>query len=321
MVVLFAGLAGLATSGCNSLNRKTRAFVATEACGQGPFEVVIPADATTGDEGVEVIACTPRRLAGYVELTAGDMPLWKGPFGDQPDNQRCLGGRPVGVVQAAAPATSPAAGQAGGRGATRATSANLSERPFTYSETPFSFEVCKPYGIPAQTVLTATTLTRTNDTLLARGDLLRVRIWSEVPNDLEGVVFLVRHVTSKRTVEEAARDQAEYMKRLEREEREGKRDITTPPPPRPPVPDAPPAPLAEERPPAPSASSTWIPGYWVRTGGQWGWVAGFWRDERHVMPPPQVEIPGAPPHPGAVWIGGTWTLRAGVRVWIRGRWR
>jgi len=326
IVAVLACLTGVGAIGCgNSLNRKTRAYVATDACGQGPFDFVIPADATTGDEGMEVIACAPRRLAGHYEVTTGGFPLRSGSFGDVPDNQRCLDGRSSEVVAAAAPMTYEPASRDSGRGEVHATSANLRERPFTSSETPFADELCEPYGLPAQTIMGVTTLTRTDDTWLAPGDTLRLRIWSEAPNDLEGAVFLVRHLTSKRTVAEARRDQEKWAERLEREEREGKlaapSSSQAPSRPTRPAPVPPPPALAEERPRAPSASATWIPGYWVRTGERWGWVAGFWRDEGVAMPPPQVEIPGTPPHPGAVWIGGSWMLRAGARVWIRGRWR
>lgn len=314
--------AALVASACgNSLHTKTRAYVATEACGQGPFDVVIRADATTGGEGMEVIACTPRRLAGYVELRAGALPLASRAFGDVADNQRCLGGRPVAVTEAAS-ATSSTAQASGGAGGVRATSPNLVERPFTDSETPFADELCKPYGLTAQTLLGVTTMARPDDTWLKRGDTLQLRIWSEAPNDLEGVVFMVRHVTSSQSMAEAAKEQQEWEKKWDREEREGKHAKAAPrTSPRERYVAPPPPPLAEQRPSAPSATATWVAGYWVRTGERWGWIAGFWRDEGNALPAPQVEIPGAPPHDGAVWIGGTWTLRAGAHVWIRGRWR
>lgn len=313
----------LAATACNSYRTKTHAFVATEACGQGPFDVVLPADATTGGEGMEVIACTPRRLAGHVELTVGKMPFRASSFGDVADNQRCLAGRPVVITQTASAASTTTASGGDARRAVHATSTNLVERPFTGSETPFADELCKDYGMMAQTILDTTTIERTDDTWLEHGDPLHVRIWSDTPNDLEGVVFMVRQVIDKRSTAQVAKEQAAEQKKWEREEREGKhaRVAEKPRTPPPPAPVAPPAPLVEARPPAPSLQATWISGYWVRSGDRWGWIAGFWRDDRFSPPPPQVEIPGAPPHDGAVWIGGAWTLRAGVQVWISGRWR
>lgn len=310
----------LAATACgNSYRTKTHSFVATDACGQGPFDVVLPAEATTGGEGMEVIACTPRRLAGHVELTVGGMPLRSKPFGDVADNQRCLGGQPVVVTEGTGAAQSTTAGDSGR--SVQVTSTNLAERPFIGSETPFADDLCKDYGLTAQVIMGVTTLSRADDVWLKPGDPLHVRIWSDVPNDLEGVFFMVRQVVDNDTVEHVAKEQKKDQEKWEREEREGKHTHVAEAAPVAPAPIAPPPPLVEERPAPPSARATWISGYWVRTGERWGWIAGFWRDERFTPMRPQVEIPGEPPHAGAVWIGGNWTIRAGANVWVRGRWR
>src|SRR6187455_2768529 len=72
----------------------THAFVAPERCGQGPYDVHMKVDGTMGSEGVEVIACTPHRLAGNVEMTVGPAPV-STTFGDRADNARCVGGGPI----------------------------------------------------------------------------------------------------------------------------------------------------------------------------------------------------------------------------------
>src|SRR5215471_6789686 len=69
----------VALAACGSdLQRHTHAFVASASCAQGPFEVVLHADGKTGADGVEVVACTPRRLAGHVELDVGELALHRG---------------------------------------------------------------------------------------------------------------------------------------------------------------------------------------------------------------------------------------------------
>ncbi|HEY4058295.1 MAG TPA: hypothetical protein VGM39_16900 [Kofleriaceae bacterium] len=306
-------------AGCNSYHTKTHAFVATEACGQGPFDVVLPAQATTGGEGMEVIACTPRRLAGHVELRISYMPTRATDFGDVADNQRCLAGGPVVVTEGVGAASSATVGGGGGGHAVETTSSNLVERPFTGSETPFADDLCKEYGLTAQTILGVTTMARADNIWLKAGDPLHVRIWSDMPNDLEGVFFMVRQVIDNESVEHVAKEQKKY----EREQREHPHTAEVEQPRRSAeaMPEPPPPPLAEERPAAPTAQAIWISGYWVRSGDRWGWIAGFWRDDRYAMPAPQVEIPGEPPRLGAVWIGGSWTVRAGGQVWVRGRWR
>ena len=322
------GLGGLglvlvlvAVPACRSdVRLRTRAFVAPAACGQGPYDIHLQADGTTGGDGVEVIACTPRRLSGHVVFRAGSFELANRTYGDVADNQRCIAGRPTVTATAAAASGTGGSGTAGptGPAGPSAAAPALIERPFSGSETPFSDELCGRLGLPAQQILMSTLLTRTTSSeALGPGGDLHVRLWSDVPNDLEGVVFMIRQVTSTRTPAQVERELADR----------DRRDRRAPEPPArtdsPPAPDhgPPPAPLVEERPAPPHAAVAWTPGYWTWTGSAWGWIAGFYRDDRAAAPAPRVELPGAPPRPDATWIGGTWQLRAGSYVWIRGRWR
>ena len=318
-LLLVLAAAAAAASACNSDRFRTRAFVAPTPCGQGPYDIHLRADGTTGGEGVEIVACTPRRLSGHVVFRAGRHELANQAYGDVADNQRCVAGRPTVVTTAAADAgtggTTEGAGPASPAGRTAAAPVMI-ERPFSGKETPFADDLCGRLGLPAQQILVATILTRTPSShVLDPGDDLHVRLWSDVPNDLEGVVFMIRQVISKKTPAQVERE-------LAKDERRG-RDPAPPARTAPPPPDhgPPPAPLVEERPPPPGPAAAWTPGYWTWTGSAWGWIAGSWRDDRVALPAPRVELPGAPPRPGATWIGGTWRLEAGSYVWLRGRWR
>jgi hypothetical protein len=296
---------------CNSNTYHTHAFTAPTACGQGPYDVHIPADGTTAEDGIEVVACTPRALAGHVELSVGTYGLIDNAFGDgSADNGRCVGG-PVVVSQLGSGATSTVAGGGGGGSAT-ATQPVLVEQAFTGDEGAWGDDLCKPYGVAAQTLLIQTTMTRTTGwNVIEHGSDLHVRIWSDVPNDLSGVTFLVREVMSK----DKPKPPQPYVPSKDDHEH-----VAQAAPPPAPSHGAPPAPLVESKPARTSDTATWVPGYWTWTGAQWGWIAGFWRDGVDT-PAPRVEVPGDAPVVGAIWIGGTWQRRGGSWVWIAGRWR
>ena len=313
MILKLFAVALVAACG-SDLRTQTHAFVAPTPCGQGPYEVHFVADGRTGEEGVEIVACTAHRLAGHVEVVANHLTLYQQTFGDVADNQRCLAGGPIVATRDASASSTSSSAAAPAGPAAAATNPTLVEQPYHGSETPFADELCKPLGLAAQVILIPTT---TTTRLLRPGTDLHVRIWSDVPNDLERAVFMIRHVTSTKTLAEVEREDAKRAREAP----------PTPAPARsapheaPPDHGPPPAPLAEARPAAPSARATWIAGSWTWTGSAWGWTAGFWRDERLAMPAPRVEVPGAPPGAAAVWLGGTWRLEAGGWIWIRGRWR
>jgi hypothetical protein len=297
-------LALIVLAACHSdVVHTTHAFVASEPCGQGPYEVHIKAEGKMGSEGVEVFACTAHRIAGHVEMIAAGMPMRDVAFGDGADNARCMAGGPI-VATASDGGRGGSGGAVGGPGARGATPV-LVEEPAHDNGGLIPDDLCKAYGLPGEYLM--------NDTMtpLAPGDDITVKIWSDAPNDLEGVVFLVRHAISTHTRAEEDKEWAQY-------EKEHAHDPAPPPAPRPDH-GAPPPPLAEERPPKP-AGGVWIAGYWTWTGTQWGWTSGFWRTDV-ATPAPRLEVPGAPPGEGAIWVAGTWQLRAGAWIWIGGRWR
>ena len=304
-------LVPLALAAChNDYHYVTHAFIADAPCGQGPYDIHLRADGKMGSEGVEVIACTAHQLAGHVEVSLAGLPMGDVAFGDHPDNARCLAGGPIVATAPATRSATEATSSAGGPGARGATPA-LVEQPYTGHGGILADELCAPYHLPAQQLMIETV---TTTDLLTPGSDIHVRIWSDVPDDLQGVVFLVRHAISTRTRAEERKEWADLSRAAP------SRDKPARPAP-PPDHGAPPSPLAEARPARPEPEAVWVPGYWTWTGAAWGWTAGFWRDDRVATPAPRVEIPGPPPAPTAMWVTGTWQLRAGAWVWIGGRWR
>jgi len=285
----------------------THAFVATEPCGQGPYEVHLKAEGKMGSEGVEVFACTAHRIAGHVEMIAAGIPMRDVPFGEGADNARCMAGGPIVATASGGGGGGGGSGDAGGPGAHGAAPV-LAEQPAQDNGGLIPDDLCKAYGLPGEYLMNDT---MTTTELLRPGADITVKIWSDAPNDLQGVVFLVRHAISTHTRAEEDKEWAAYDKEHAKD----------PPPPPEPKPDhgAPPAPLAEERPPQP-AGAIWIAGYWTWTGTQWGWTSGFWRTDV-ATPTPRLEVPGEPPGPAAIWVAGAWQLRAGAWIWIGGRWR
>jgi hypothetical protein len=251
----------LALVGCNSERYHTQAFVSAAACGQGPYEFHVPADGATAEDGVEVVACTPRRLSGHVQFTIDQMPMADHAFGDVADNQRCVasGAAVTAVAAAAGPASSGA-----GSGSTIAAAPALIEEPYTGDESPFEADLCKGLRLTEQTILRTTVYDRYRDEpdSIRKGADMRVRIWSDAPNDLSNVVFFVRQVTSTHAPEKFDGKPVSPA--------EAQKILASMPPPPPPSHGPPPAPLVEERPSSPVVASAWVPGYWTWTGAQWG---------------------------------------------------
>jgi hypothetical protein len=309
-----------ALAACSDYNSHIHAFVAPAACGQGPYDVRLHTDGTTGADGLEVIACTPRRIAGYASYEIGES---KGDakFGDVADNRRCIAGGTSKIVTTTSGSSSTSS-TTGSGGTTASSGTALVERavpPMKGNGDRINDIVC-PVGMHAQRITWGEIVQHRPGDFENGGDL-HVRIWSDAPNDLSGVVFYVVHSTSKKSKQQTAKDMDKRQAETDREFREHPERFHDWHPPAPASDHgAPPAALAEARPAQPP-NTTWVPGYWTWTGNAWGWVGGFWRDARVATPAPRVEVPGAPPTPTAVWIVGSWQLRGGSWVWLGGRWR
>ncbi len=315
------------------LRKTQRAFRVTRRCSQGPF--LLPARTLGADRGedVEVYACGPRSFDGRYSYQRGndDTPYEQEfrNYGVGGDHKRCLAtaGELVSVGSgpaAATPSTTPAAGPAtvvhGARTAPVTVDPTLLEE-VAWSDT----TVCRvrshimSYGIvtderrPAQTA----------------GLDIKVRIWSELPNDLEGVIFIIEQSAVDPAVTDAAWQAYRDASRAYWDKLPARYKL--PDPPRLGPTTAPPPARVEIHPPRPSVHAEWIPGSWHWAGGSWNWMAGLWRvpdvditagatAEAPAPPPPvQVESQGRAIE-GAVWTEGYWGW-SGQWVWVPGAWR
>jgi hypothetical protein len=181
-----------------------------------------------------------------------------------------------------------------------------------------------------------------------KGADIRVKLWSDVPNDLDGALIRIRHVWHKPSVSEKEwiahleKEEAERAKRIrEAEKREAERPKESPGKTpriervvtkRVSVPDGPPPPArVEVKPPQPSVHAEWVPGYWhwadlaaeserAESGrSRWVWIRGMWRvpeadvagglTARAPRPPPTARYEERPPAPVA------------AAVWTPGYWQ
>ena len=168
-----------------------------------------------------------------------------------------------------------------------------------------------------------------------------IDIWSDEPNDFEGVYFVIekRAVVADMTIErwkDYDRADREWRIRdnafVKGEVSAGRSEyvdfsVKTPPPP---------PPRSETQPPRPSTHARWIPGYWQYAEGQFHWLAGMWDvPEEDIAKDLTVHAPTAPPPPPvaveqpqearptttAVWTPGQWQWDGRAYVWIAGAWR
>ena len=325
--------------------KKVQAFTSPERCSQGPLDIEVAALGTAPAERLSVVACGPRGIAGRYEVSTSGWGEMRSSFGgDHPDNARCAA-RPGEVKAPAVKATEVASPSGKGKPGKAARKGKKDEPA----------PAPKPVAVPWTADRSCPRTVDVVDNLwkgprpLRAGQIIRVRLWSEVPNDLEGVAFVVRQLAlaPKVTPEQWQEYQrrvdaydAAYRAYLEKlptcgteaakgrscvyplEQSRAKFAIPPPPPPR-----------AAKQPRRPSANAEWIPGYWHWSGTAWAWLAGWWRvPEADVARELTVRAPAAPPAakservavtpaPGAVWIPGHWMWSGSAWEWGEGGWR
>lgn len=250
-----AVIAALAV-GCGPyMNRETidvLAYQAPERCGQGPYEIVVPAGGSRWGEGIEIVAYSPRGIAGHYEVSAGDEVVESGTFDrrevprltsigggeeynlqavDEPvDNARCLApdaeraiaeGATVGELTSSSGPIATSGGEGTG-GSVTDTASGLELSSVSWSgELMLSTYDMRTRGLGRVRIGSASWTPRDPEhdatPPLAAGTPIRIRLWSNLPNDLEGVFFVIAHGVNRPSVPD---DQWIVHLREEREARE-----------------------------------------------------------------------------------------------------
>ncbi len=314
---------------------ESRTFAAKmdATCGQELATTTFVARGAKWGESVRVEACAVHGLTGYVYVHADRSDFgkigWNGMFGssDGPTSQRCNGGKVVPVADGGGGGGSSAGGSGGGSGAAARTAAPAEVAPSSMQEIVYNGDIC------GNTMSTVMSLGQ-----VEKGSTIQVRVWTKFPVDLLGARIRITHnidkpnVSDKEWEKHLAKQRAEDEKRWREEEKKQKKEkkVARLPEPDPDEPwRAPPPPRAELKPPAPSASSEWVPGYWHWAAKDWAWIAGRWQ-----VPPAElyatVTAPFGPPPPrdeaapavafGLVWIPGYWAWDGRTYVWVGGGW-
>lgn len=315
-------------------------FKPTERCGQGPYRLETDSLRAKFGERLVVYACGNHSISGNYRMTTKREKrkddVDESAFGFDRDNAACK-------VREGAAATVVASGGGGGGGGGAAGGAARGGATASAPATIAPVTLVAATDVPADCVRTGIvnmSWYSTEDHVPLEGRVV-VDVWSDEPNDLEGLVFVVERsaVAADMTLERwKAYQAADDAYRLamnafvEGEVHAGRSHyvdttVKTPPPP---------APRAETPPPKPSKNARWIAGYWIYAEAKFHWIAGMWdvpesdlQQELTVQapkpPPPEpvvVEQPKGPqPTTTAVWTPGSWQWNGTAYVWIEGAWR
>ncbi len=311
----------------------------SDRCGQGPYRIESEALRAKYGERTVVYACGKHEISGnYALTTTRDKQApysSESAFGFGRNNTACKG-REVAVTSSGTGGGAPASrGGTGGGGKGGAAAAS----PTTIKPVALEKGTTIPEGCSRTHVLDHT-WTATADDIAVDGRFA-IDLWSEEPNDFEGLVFVIeRHaVVADMTVERWRKYRADsdawyaaYKANLDVDINAGRVTLTdwkvkTPPPP---------PPRTEAQPPRPSKNARWIPGYWLYAETRFHWITGLWdvpeEDIKRELtveapkPPPaepvRIEPPKEPaPTVTAVWTPGSWQWDGRVYVWVEGAWR
>jgi len=311
-----------------------------EACGQGPYRLETDRLHVKYGERLYVYACGEHSIQGNYRITTtykekGARPnTSESAFGFSANNAACT----AHEVATVGPGTSGGSGTAPRGGGAARTTGPATAAPATVK--PLALE--RATSIPTDCMRTQVidTSTITTGEGLTMDAHIQLDIWSNVPNDLSGLVFVIERskvgpdMTPERWAAQQAAEDAwykAYMANLAIDVKSGRTTIvdstvTAPPPP---------PPRAETQPPRPSQNARWIPGYWLYEDKSFHWLAGLWEvpeaDVQRALtvqaptPPPAEparDEPTAPaPVRAAVWTPGSWQWDGRAYVWIAGAWR
>lgn len=314
-----------------------------ERCGQGPYRVETDSVPAKFGEELVVYACSKHSIAGNYRRTTTRTNYKSKPeveegafstFSDRTvDNAACKA-KDIAVASSGGASTTShtfSGGTTGSKGVTAAAPTTLQSRSLEAGGT-----------LPADCShvdVTDIMYTASEDTDPLVGHVA-IDLWSDEPNDLEGLVLVVEHhvVRADMTIAAWKTYNDAYDKWVEALSEHAKEDVSaglatwvdtsvkTPPPP---------APRAEIQSPRPSQHARWIPGYWVYADASFHWIAGMWdvpdediKKELTVQaptPPPSTPKTDTPtearPTATAVWTPGSWQWDGRAYIWVAGAWR
>jgi len=251
MVQAALGAAALVFSACGpSLNphtRDARTYTSTERCSQGPLDLHARAAGARWGEQIEVYACSPRNIQGRYAIAVDGNERESSRFGDygeriyqtpdaqgnprthqqvaidHPDNERCVAseselasvGRATTESSASEPASSGGEIAPAPAAATTSVDAQRIRRVAANETVP---DCATMLRVPITTV-SWEAYGEDDPAPLRAGADIRIRLWSEVPNDLEGVFFFFRHSVLRPSVSDR-----EWVEHLREERREAEED-------------------------------------------------------------------------------------------------
>lgn len=209
------------------------AYQAPERCGQGPYEIVVPAQGARWGEGIRVLAYSPHTLEGRYEIEANGAVAEEGMFTQRQvptltsssssddyvlasaqeslDNSRCLaagaeralessGG---GAVIADVPRAEAEVAIGVPEGEAHTVSLELREVALP-ERIDLSFPEMRERHVGVirmgNHVWSARDPENDPSPPLAEGTPMRIRFWSNAPNVLEGVTFVIAHLVQRPSV-------------------------------------------------------------------------------------------------------------------------
>lgn len=317
--------------------RERKVYRPSERCGQGPYRFESDALRARFGEQMVIFACGKHAISGNYRITttrkARTADSSESTFGFHHDNEACKARE---LAATSGGGSSGGGGTGGGGGGARGGATAMA--PATIKPVTLEPGTTVPEGCVRSGVLDHTWYS--GEDSVAIDARFVIDVWSDEPNDLAGLVFVVERgaVVADMTLERwhAYRDASDawfkaYMANLDVEVRAGRTTILdakvkTPPPP---------PPRAEVQPPRPSRHARWIAGYWFYEDAKFHWIAGLWDvPEEDVQRELTVQAPTTPPaapahdEPAepqptrtAVWTPGSWQWDGRAYVWIAGAWR
>ena len=315
--------------------KDTAMYRPTDGCGQGPYRLETDTLHARYGERLYVYACGKHAIQGNYRITTtqnGSAPSSReAAFGFSRDNAACTA-REVATTTGGSSGGTGAAHGGGARTSGPATAAPTTLKPVTLERaTAVAADCVRTQVIDTSSITDVGTTSEGH---------IQLDVWSDVPNDLTGLVFVIERsaVRADMTLEgwtahRAAKDAwyKAYMANLAIDVKSGRTTIvnskvTAPPPP---------PPRAETQPPRPSQNARWISGYWLYEDSGFHWLAGLWEvpeaDVERALtvqaptPPPAEPARDEPTDPApvraAVWTPGSWQWDGRTYVWIAGAWR